>query len=123
MSAQSTPQTGWVAPGDTIETPTTNAARQRADLVSRRAPFFAGLLSRPEWRLVDAVTSDDLDTLDLRLQSVETRIVQDIAAEGIAPSATRFGFRRVRFWSNPPGIAPAAECVRSAAGEWTTYFK
>ena len=111
------------APGEAIETPTSEAARQRADLIARRAPFVTELLARSEWGIVEAVTADDLDTLDLRLQSVETGVVQAIAAEAIARSATRFGFRRVRFWSSPPGVAPAAECVRSETGAWTTYVK
>jgi hypothetical protein len=116
---------GFALPDKQIEAPRGREEQLKEELTEKRLPFFRELRQQYGDSIEFRVLGDP-DTLDIVVEKADTESLQSLVSNAISPSARRFGFRRVKFYTrNPRGsvepIELRAEASYDDAGHWNLF--
>ncbi len=111
-----------------LKAPLTADEQKREELATQRVPFYRMLRADFPDLVVRFGVTESLDTLDLVVSGEEPARITAVVDNAVAPSAAKYGFRRVRFLvANPPhSIEPfrvVAESADDGSGNWNTFLK
>jgi len=119
---------GAPRPEQPLSAPLSREAQLRQDLSRKRIPYFRFLHDNFGDTIEHFSVLDDLDTLDLYVSRSDNKTLMDVVQRAVAPRASEYGFRRVRFYVPNPATAATpfaivAEATDDGSGRWSIFQK